>query len=415
VILSVLSMAGWLLQSGEVNPQGLPLWQAALANLAVAWLGLSALAIVLGLSTAKGALPGTYGELRQWLFEINAWLDWLDTAHRFDLPNTIDAHAALTQLIDLHSHIHVELEENGAHWFLGTGYVNVWRLVHQAQELLVRLVSDSALCLDARSEVLRFSGSDIVDRDDAVAQLQASLAVLETGKPGATTVMMPGDALQARDVIQVMRSKLNQYRDKARIGLTRARGDVTRTLAMTTLLSYAFFWLVVEARYGYELTQVYTLSEPAKAAVRVVELCTGASILFLFGALVGLFGQLWLKWNAAPDAGEDDFGLSISRVIAEPVLAGVAGMCGVILLTFGGTLFSNGVTGLTNDAAKAATDLQNAFLPGSSPASLLFAAIFALSPNLLISRLQQAGSALQQNLSTSSAGDGGGMTGKSTS
>jgi hypothetical protein len=417
VILSVLSMATWLRPTGELDPAGLPLWQAALANLAVAWLGLAAIVVVIGLSTARGALPGTYGELRQWLFEIKAWRQYLNSSD-FKLPETIDAYAALAELGDLHEHIKRELRENGAHWFLGTGYVNVWRLVHQAQELLVRLVSDTALSYDARSEILRFTGSTMVDGDDAVAQLQASLSILDSsdGKlPSTVTAkdITPTTRLQARDVIQVLRSKADQYRDKARIGLTRARGDVTRTLVMTTLLSYALFWIVLEARYGYELGQVYALGEPAKAAVRVVELATGATTLFLWGALVGLFGQLWVKWNASPDAGEDDFGLSISRVIAEPVLAGVAGMCGVIVLTFGGTLFNNGLAGLTNDATKAALDLQSAFLPGSSPASLLFAAVFALSPNLLISRLQQAGSTLQQNLSTSSAGDGGGMTRKS--
>jgi hypothetical protein len=104
------------------------------------------------------------------------------------------------------------------------------------------------------------------------------------------------------------------------------------------MLSYALFWVVVEARYGYDLTQVYTLSSQAKAAVDVLELCTGAVTLFLWGALIGLFGQLWVKWNANPDAGEDDFGLAISRVIAEPVLAGVAGVPGHANVYAGGRM-----------------------------------------------------------------------------
>jgi hypothetical protein len=416
-ILSVLSMADWL--APKVNLEGgASLWQAALVNLGIAWLSMSVIIVVLGLSTAKGALPGTCGELDQWLFEIGAWLKYLGSP-TFPLPHTIYAYSALRELGKLYERIQSDLAENGARWFVGTGYVNVWRLVHQAQETLIRLISDEALPAAARIELLRFGASDIGGRDEAIAQLQAALTLLDSadGKPpagAATTPTSPNNALQARHIIEVMRAKADQYRDKARIGLARARSDVTRTLTMTTTLSYALFWTVIEARYGFEFAQQTTLTGQQQAVVNVLEMGTGAITLFLWGALVGLFGQLWLKWNANPDAGEDDFGLAISRVIAEPVLAGVAGMCGVVVLTFGGPLLNSGLGGLTNGTVAAAANLQNAFLPGTSPASLLFAALFALSPNLLISRLQQAGSTLQQNLSNSSAGDGGGTSNKST-
>jgi hypothetical protein len=509
VILSVLSLATWL-RSPDTSA-GPDLWQAAFINLAIAWLGLAGIAWLLGLSTAKGALPGTYGELVVWLVEIRAWLVHLNTIE-YRLPSLF-ARTALYQLQWHYQLIRADLDENGSRWFVGTGYVNVWRRVHQAQELLVRLVSDDALPAAARGELMRFNGSQIGGRDDAVTQLEAALSVVDskevprsvgalirlldqlatqlsdhafTGpliapstliracdeaidtiddasgifqanslaalraaikalsvnievvvatrdtdvdkvrtaqasiqaaykalKPSITATT-PTDVEQARDVIQAMRSKVDEYRDKARSGLARARSDVTRTLTIITMLAYALFWIVIEARFGYEVWHQSNgiLTPQTSANVAIVEMGTGAIALFLWGALVGLFGQLWLKWNATPDGGEDDFGLDISRAVAEPVLAGVAGMCGVVVFTFGGTLLTSGLAGLAAETATAATTLQNAFLPGSFPASLLYAAIFALSPNLLISRLVQSGASLQQNLSGSSAGDGGGMTNK---
>ena len=81
-----------------------------------------------------------------------------------------------------------------------------------------------------------------------------------------------------------------------------------------------------------------------------------------------------------------------------------------LVLAFGGPLLTEGLGNLTKADSSTVTILQNAFLPGSYPASLLYAAIFALSPSLLISRLQQAGAGMQKNLSGSSAGDGGGKS-----
>jgi hypothetical protein len=42
----------------------------------------------------------------------------------------------------------------------------------------------------------------------------------------------------------------------------------------------------------------------------------GALPLFLWGAVVSLFAQLFTKSAAAPETGEDDFGMAISRLLA---------------------------------------------------------------------------------------------------
>lgn len=504
VIFSVLSLATWFKPPAANTAPAPDFLTPAIANLAIAWTILAILAWLLGLSTARGALPGTYGELVQWLGEIRSWRVNLHT-REYPLPS-LQARTAYWQLDWLCQRIRSMLAENGSHWFVGTGYVNVWRQVHLAQEVLVRLISDDALPIAARTELMRYTGSAMTDADTAVAQLTGALAVVDSKplpraiaelsgvlgelaqrlndkqstaplvaastvlrrcdeaiaavdtsngmydpstlaalrsaitavmsdrdivvpsdtsdptkvnnakasvetaykqlKP-STLVTVPSDVEVARSVIQVWRAKVDQYRDKARSGLTRTRSDLTRTLTMTAVLAYALFWVVLEARFGFELAS--TDQSPAfQSAMHMVQMATGALALFLWGALIGLFGQLWSKWNANPDSGEDDFGLGISRVVAEPVLAGVAGMCGIVVLTFGGPLLQDGLSGLSK--VTAATDLQNAFLPGTTPASLVFSAFFALSPSLLISRLQQAGAKLQTNLSTSSAGDGGGMS-----
>jgi hypothetical protein len=115
---------------------------AALGNLLIAWAILALFAWVLGLSTARGALPGTYGELVQWLVEIRAWLIHLNGID-CRLPS-LYARATFCHLAWQYELIQSDLAENGPKWCVGTGYVNVWRRVHQAQEALVRLVSDDA-------------------------------------------------------------------------------------------------------------------------------------------------------------------------------------------------------------------------------------------------------------------------------
>jgi hypothetical protein len=393
VILSVLSLAAWF--GDPTVGQGLA-W-AAFINLMIAWAILAVSAMLLGLSTAKGALPATYGEISQWMAEIKAWLEHLNT-EAAQLPS-LYSKAAYWQLHWQYELIRHDLSENGSHWFIGAGYVNVWRRVHQAQELLIRLVSADALPFAARCELLRFAGSGITGPTDASKQLNLALSDAESGDRLRTE--------RARDVIQAMRMTADQYRDRARSGLARTRSDATRTLTVTTMLSYALFWIVLEARFGYELA---SQKSPFDSAMAVLQMATGAAILFVWGAIIGLFGQLWEKWKAHPDMGEDDFGLAISWLVAVPVLAGLAGMAGVVVLTVGGPLLQSGLNGLLADPQRSASTLQDAFLPGTSPVSLLFAAIFALSPNLLISRLQQATANLQRDLRTSSLYDGDGAT-----
>jgi hypothetical protein len=131
-------------------------------------------------------------------------------------------------------------------------------------------------------------------------------------------------------------------------------------------------------------------------------------LFFLWGALISLFAQLFAKSSASADqpTGEDDFGLGVSRLFALPVIGGMAGLGGVVIGAYGGELLKHGLDGLTTFAESQTMPLASAFLPGTTPSSLLFAAVFALSPNLLIFRLQSA-AGFQQSLSSTSVGDGG--------
>jgi hypothetical protein len=491
-ILSVLSLAVWMSDAGG---GGTTILGAALGNLFIAWLVLALAAWALGLSTAQGALPATYGELVQWLAECDAWIDLLNNSD----VRSLSTAAAYSQLCKQRFEVGRDLASDGARWFLGTGYANAWVRVHQAQEAMVRIIASDALPLAARVELLRLSGADLSDTAEGIQKLQTALGVLNGSQLGTRVLVLarvldqladerdrndplssdtlndvvgatvevatiaagavslyearslaalrqtvadltglrddakpveaaalrqasatlrqqlvllqpletatsPIDEDQVRDVIQTIRMKIDNYRDKARFGLSRTGSDLTRTLTMTAMLAYALFWVVLEARVAGVAVSLPDQTARVLSAVPVLETAAGGLALFLWGALVSLFSQLWTQSTAAPDTGEDDFGLAISKLLVVPVLAGVAGLCGVVVGTFGGALVNQGLAGLSS-AANADT-LTNAFLPASSPVGLLYAAIFALSPNLLVARLNAA-AALQGNLSKTSLGDGG--------
>jgi hypothetical protein len=500
-ILSVLAMGSGIGFATDGQPA---LVQVAIGNLVLAWLVLAIAAVVLGLSTARGALPASYAELAQWLVEVKVWVELLRPLES-KLPS-LNARTAYGQLCNQYQEIQRDLKENGAKWFLGTGYVNVWWRVHQAQEALVRVVSTDTLQTYARVELLRVQGSGIASEDDGVGQLSNALTVLngqdlasrvwvlhaaligladaldrhdqaavvftrtdigrsaqevievataartvyeaaelnvlqtavtdlatsddvQRGSDGAAVrtiadalqarldalqrlplTTTPASEQQARDVVYAMRMKVDNYRDKARSGLARGRADLTRTLTLTAMLAYFLFWVVIEASVISILSRPNLGDEPPQILFApVIQTATGALGLFLWGALVSLFAQLYTKSTTPQRTGEDDLGLGVSQTMVVPVLAGIAGLCGVVIGTFGGELLKGGLSGLSNQAD--ATTLAAAFLPGTSPVSLLYAAIFALSPGALIARLSTAAN-FQQSLSNTSVGDGGTSSGE---
>ena len=98
---------------------------------------------------------------------------------------------------------------------------------------------------------------------------------------------------------------------------------------------------------------------------------------FLVGAIIGLFARAQGEWNA--NTAVDDFGLSTARLIHTPWLSGLAAVGGVLVTSIlDSQLLNNG-----SDTSTLADVFKE------RPSLLLVAAVFGLTPDLIIRRLTQ--------------------------
>jgi hypothetical protein len=163
-----------------------------------------------------------------------------------------------------------------------------------------------------------------------------------------------------------------------------------------------------------------------------------AGILFFVGAIIGLFNRLYLDGHT--DSGVEDFGLSTARLVSTPLASGLAAVFGVLVSVLlpgllDGVLPASGTpTPTPPTSAIVAPSPQVAFsgasgqlvpvaspsapavqLPGKTvslgdvfdvqryPFEVVLAAIFALTPGLLITRLQRQTDKFKADLNSTQA------------
>jgi hypothetical protein len=98
---------------------------------------------------------------------------------------------------------------------------------------------------------------------------------------------------------------------------------------------------------------------------------------YLVGSTVGLFSEVYTRSRRIRGV-SDDIGLEFVRLLTVPQLSGIAGVLGVVLTRLGGTATASGTPSL--DEVFSLTDY---------PFGIVVAAIFGLTPGLLLARLRQ--------------------------
>ena len=126
-----------------------------------------------------------------------------------------------------------------------------------------------------------------------------------------------------------------------------------------------------------------------------------ASVFFLFGGLVGFVGRL--RDEASTDKGIEDFGLAAARLITAPLLSGLAAILGVMVVGLVHLQIGDLALGPAPAPGSSFPMLTQIFSLGSNPAGFVAAALFGLTPALLISYLQSQTSKLNQALTSSEA------------
>lgn len=260
-----------------------------------------------------------------------------------------------------------ERRRRGPNWVMATGYVNLWTLVHGAEQALIELKPKEEVVRDALYDQLRLKGSTVDERDDWLLKLRAALKVLS---PTCQQYLDPAPCCyaavnaaphptataaaeaEAVGVIRSVRRAIDEFRDDRRDKLVRACNRLKATVFVTGLAVYAL--MVAEIGLGVGRQQIHS--------VVVLALC---------GVMAGFFGRL--NADAGANSAGEDYGLSATRLRLIPVFSGLAAIGGIVA---GETLRATGLANLD--------DVFTVNLP-----HLITAAIFGLAPGLLIDRLQQ--------------------------
>jgi len=301
----------------------------------------------------------------------------------------------------------------GLLWALGTGYIDAWSLLHHAEEALIEFASVPAVIRGAMHDKLAIQGSAISGKDELLGKLMQAVKVLDptagvyfkeyhphTGtaldevaeaftkkslqqmlaqhglESDEATKHGPKASTLARIALREVRSTLSSFRDKSWEGMVRARNRLLTAIAVTGAGTHILLGMAI-------LSSGAPAGHPPTAFI-------AATAFYLIGAVTGLFGRFY-KESVAGSA-VDDFGFSAARLIATPLLSGLAGIGGVLVTAMVAALGSGcHVPVMLTDIFKL------------DPRLLIAAAIFGLTPNLLIKGLQEKAEKFESDLQSSKA------------
>jgi hypothetical protein len=286
--------------------------------------------------------------------------------------------------------------QSGFRWWFAFGYVNLWRDVHRAEEALLELEEPDELYVVAVEDLARLQKTAIEGRDVLQRELQELLnarkkymAAEEEGssRRPEITERAGADAERASDspVDPFAQRRARALVRVVRYGLNQRRNDLWDRLVHLRIL--LLFLTVLTGSFTYALLALAVIQEVDETHV------TAGITYFLVGAVIGLFGELY--WAARRRRGiVDDYGLSTARLLAVPLLAGIAALGGVVLTRLAGTATTT--EGLPS--------LQEIFSLEEYPFGLVISAIFGLTPGLLLDRIGQQTEAYKKELARTAPG-----------
>lgn len=368
------------------------------------------------LTSAKAANPHNYGL-------IENRLSRLETRFFVIQNTTSEKHlkqyqqVALEEAYDNLSKLHhlMYTSTSRLSWALAMGYVNAWNWLHRTEEALIEIeplemvvsgayhdymaisnskmdnsqdlltnLTDATKKLDPKfacvfaasslspgeSEVLGEIEQGVNKIEQGVHQIATKLGVQldendnQAAKSEKQNASTPDVEANARVTLHEIRRALNEFRDNQRLGIVSIRNQLMASIFVTGFVTYALLCTVVLATVHANSTV-----QPERTAI------LAAVVFYIVGAMAGLFGRIYTQSKA--NAGGDDYGLSIVRLISTPLISGLAGIGGAFLYSM----------------------LILQVIPGSSISLLsifninrldylIAAAVFGYAPNLLMKGLQ---------------------------
>ncbi|HXZ03249.1 MAG TPA: hypothetical protein VEH81_00370, partial [Ktedonobacteraceae bacterium] len=285
------------------------------------------------------------------------------------------------------------LHQSGIEWTSGTGYVNAWHLVHRTQEALVGVETIEEVIGEVIHDIRSIQNSTISDSKDLIRkmlqavkdlrpeameyfdELRADKYYADLFPPHSNVDLAdstPSEELPhqinkpeelARETIKRVKHALNVYQDSLRRRLVRGRNYTYIAIALTAFITYFLLCSVI-------------LWSSSNVAIGT------AMAYYMIGAITGLFVQFYYETrDKNDDAPQDDYGLFISRLLATPVLSGLAAI--------GGVLITATLPALSGQNVLKASEIGSIFNGTFTLEYLFAAAIFGNAPNLIVGNLQQ--------------------------
>ena len=437
----------WLLEAWRLADQ--PLVASGL-NLGVAWLVLATLLWLLGFTAAHRVNQGSFNNLRdQYRALLARWRCMQRQQQALQASQALGALEFELVMTEVDAHvkaIECELRRPGVRWVLGSPYVYLWNRLKRAEEALICVEPRERVLVGAQNDELRLSDSRIANRDylreslalavarlrglheagtgpgssrrqappvapassrdingaagpaAATAQVASRVDVVAApGSQGRVTGVLddhpwpcsvrnyPASDGEARAVLRQVRHSINEYRSDCWAGLVRVRNHLSGASVFTGVAVYALLWLAIVA--GADRESIL-----------------GAATIFLVGTIVGFFNHCYT--DSQTDGLIDDYGLSTARLIATPVLSGVAAVAGVATISL--LTVTHNVASLP--PTESLTSFGSFFNLQTHPFSLVIAATFGLTPGLLVARLTRQTEELKADLKTSAVARGSGLS-----
>ncbi len=412
VVAAVISTIAFVVQwpKGIAMPDwlalliGTPLLLGTVPTL-IAWL---LLAFVVRRFTAADRMDmGSYGKFLNRLATLDAQLSILcpepgetsasatgaDTNTTSTLlPNDVAFVMASKEALDCRNALSKKLVKKSPGWVTASGYINLWKEMHDAEEALIGMMPREVVVADAIYDEMRIQDSKIDNSDELLRKLRLAVSTLDpsakgylqssptstqgasaipSAAPASTGAVSDVSEMQGRSILREVRHALNEFRDDRWEAIVRVRNQFVCTMILTGLTLYVLL----------QFTILAGVSQPAMIT---------ATAFYLVGALVGLFGRLYNESQTSKSI--DDYRLALARTVATPMFSGLAAVGGVLL-------------------TQKLIPLGDIFDPKNILSGLIIAAVFGLTPNLLIGVLQKQSEQYKTDLKSTAASQGeGGKT-----
>lgn len=347
---------------------------------------------------ADTAQPRNYNALKDRFVQLRAAVDVLADPERLDTltpPEHENASSARAELTTYVESIGSDLgllpgttPAFGQSWALGTGYIDLWNRLHRAEEALIDLAFDPNNIAFAANDALRLAGSSIGNGKELARALADAVKTLEADED-------PSHRVRARRVLRMVRHDINAFRDDVWDQMLELRHQLLTRMIFTGLVADIILVLALVA--GVDQTAILA-----------------ASVFYLVGAVIGLFARLQSETSSSSTV--DDYGLADARLMVTPLISGLAAIAGVVLtakLLLPGSdvlappvVDSSGKTATLSGEVRTPPELADIFNLDLNGGAVIVAAIFGLTPGLLLERLKSQGEKYKSDLQNSTATDG---------